>query len=429
VRHSLSRPRGSAARAAGAGALALAGAGALAALARRGIARNGVPDAPRAPLADHFDEAELAPNRRYRRVAWALAAAGTVLGPATGIAVAAAGPRWRPTLARLADGRPWRAGLAFGLGMTVAGAAAGLPLALARYGWGRRGGLVVQPARGWIADVGKATALEAAALGVLGAATAELMARRPAGWWVGAAALSGAAGLAVVVLSPVLVEPLFQRTQPLRDRELSERILELAHRMGVPARSVVVNDASRRTTASNAYVSGLGRSRHVVLFDTLLRNHPPEQVRFVVAHELAHVLRRHLPRGVAWSAAFAVPASLLLFALAGWRTGFDGPPPGRAGSDLLLRRLALVGAGAAVLGAVAAPAGNWLSRAHEREADWAALEATGDPAAGAALQRDLVLRSRGVPDPPRWVRVLFGSHPDALERIGLALRAGAGAAA
>ncbi|MDX6645807.1 MAG: endopeptidase [Miltoncostaeaceae bacterium] len=427
MRSSLSRTPGAAARAAGAGALALAGAGALAALARRGVLRNGVPDAPRAPLADHFEEYELAANRRYKRVAWALAAAGTALVPAGAIAVAASGPRWRPTLARLAGGRPWRAGLAFGAGTTIAGAAAGLPLAVARYAWGRRGGLVVQPARGWIADVGKEVALEAGAAGLLGMAAGELMARRPTDWWAGVAALSGVAGLAIVVLSPIVVEPLFQRTEPLRDRELADRILELARLLGVPARSVLVNDASRRTTASNAYVSGVGPSRHVVLFDTLLRDHPPEQVRFVVAHELAHVARRHLMRSVVWSGAFAAPASLALFALAGWRTGFAAPPSGREGSDLLLRRLAIAGAGAAVLGTAAAPAANWLSRAHEREADWTALRATGDPAAGAALQRDLVLRSRGVPDPPRWVRFWFGSHPDALERIGLALRAGAGA--
>jgi Zn-dependent protease with chaperone function len=425
VRRSLSLPRGTVSRALGATALGVAGAGALAVLARRTAARNGVPSAPRAALSDHFDAAALAPNRRYRRVSWALAAAGGLLGPASVIALAATGSRWRPALARAAGGRPWRAGLAFGAGTAVAGAVAGLPLAAARYAWGRRGGLVVQPVAGWLADRGKATALQAAALGAFGTAAGELMARRPAGWWAGMAALSGGAGLAMTALSPILIEPLFQRTEPLRDRELAERILDLARRLGVPARSVVVNDASRRTTGSNAYVSGIGRSRHVVLFDTLLRDHPPEQVRFVVAHELAHVARRHLVRGTAWSAASAVPVSLLLFALTGLRTGFAPPPPGRAGSDLLLRRLALASAGAAALGAAAAPAANWLSRVHEREADWSALRATGDAAAGVALQRDLVLRNRGVPDPPAWVRFWFGSHPDALERIGLALRAAA----
>jgi hypothetical protein len=147
VRRSLSLPRGTASRALGAAALGVAGAGALAVLARRTAARNGVPSAPRAPLSDHFDAAALAPNRRYRRVSWALAAAGGLLGPTSVIALAATGPRWRPALARAAGGRPWRAGLAFGAGTAVAGAVAGLPLAAARYAWGRRGGLVVPSER------------------------------------------------------------------------------------------------------------------------------------------------------------------------------------------------------------------------------------------------------------------------------------------
>ncbi len=182
-----------------------------------------------------------------------------------------------------------------------------------------------------------------------------------------------------------------------------------------------MSDASRRTTAPNAYVSGVGRTRRIVLFDTLVRDLPRDEVRYVVAHELAHVSRRHVARGLAIGATLAVPACLALGALVAWRTG-DGPPD----PELALRRASLAALGATALGVLGGPLAAWLSRAHEREADWAALGVTGEPDAVIRAHQSLIGRSLGVPDPPRWVRLLYGSHPTALERIGLALRARAG---
>jgi STE24 endopeptidase len=175
--------------------------------------------------------------------------------------------------------------------------------------------------------------------------------------------------------------------------------------------------------AANAYVSGLGDSRHIVLFDTLLENFPPDEVRAVVAHELAHVSRHHVLKGATWGAALAVPACLLLFATAGWRAGWSRPPPGPAGTDLVLRRLAVTAAAGAIVLAAATPLGGWISRAYEREADWVALGLYPRSEAVVGLHQRLVERSLGVPDPPRTIHAWFGTHPTALERIGLALRA------
>jgi len=245
-----------------------------------------------------------------------------------------------------------------------------------------------------------------------------LLHRAPRGWPLGLAAISGAGTLALATLSPRLIEPLFQRTRPLEDPELAASVLELARRSGVPAKEVVVSDASRRTTAPNAYVSGVGPTRRIVLFDTLLRDMPPDEVRFVVAHELAHAARRHVRRRLLAGAAFAVPGCLALGALVAWRTGGERPD-----ATLALRRAALAAAGAAALGTAAGPLGSWLSRAQEREADWSAVLVTGEPEAAVRTHQSLVSRGLGVPDPPRWVQILFGTHPTALERIGLALRA------
>lgn len=404
-----------------AGAAAL-GAGGVAALLRWRLWSSGVPQVEAAALGDWFDPAELARNRDYRRGLWAMAAIGAPLGAATAVAVAMLGGRWRPAVVRVARARPWRAGLLTGAGLATATAVVALPLAATRYAWGRDFGLVTQPVGSWLADWGKGLGIQVVIGGLLGAGAAVLIARLPRAWWAVLAALVAGLVYAGSLLSPLVIEPLFQRTRPLDDPALEADVLAIARRAGVAADDVKVNDASARTTAANAYVSGLGGSRHIVLYDTLLRDFPPDQVRMVVAHELAHVERHHVLKGSTWAAALALPACLLVFAVVGWRTGFGAPGRGPAGCDLVVRRVAIAAAAAAVIGAASAPMATWVSRAYEREAEWRALELTSDEVAAIGLQRGLVERSLGVPDPPRAVRVWFGTHPTALERIGMALR-------
>jgi STE24 endopeptidase len=416
-------PRESSRRAAGLAAVAVVGAGGIVALLRWRLWSSGVPDVDAARLTDWFDPGELARNRDYRRGVWTMTAIGAPLGAATAVGVALLGSRWRPALVRAAGARPWRAGALFGAGLALATAAVALPLSAARYAWGRDYGIVTQGVPGWLLDLAKGLGIQMLISAGIAAGVAVAIARAPRWWW--ALVALGAAVLiyALTVLSPLLLEPVFQRTEPLRDPALSAEVLELADRAGVEADDVVVNDASARTTAANAYVSGLGGSRHIVLYDTLLRDFPRDQVRMVVAHELAHVERRHVLKGAAWGAALAVPAALLAFAIVGWRTGFDPPARGAEGTGLVVRRVAIAAASAAVIGALSAPLVTWVSRAYEREAEWRALALSGDPDAAIGLQQGLVQRSLGVPDPPEAVRVWFGTHPTALERIGMALRA------
>jgi STE24 endopeptidase len=410
-------------RALGVAALALAGAGGAVAALRLGLWSNGVPEVAPAPLEPYFDPAELARNRDYRRGVWSMAAIAVPIAPLVAVAVAAGGARWRPRVVRMARARPWRAGLVVGAGLAVATALAGLPLGAARFAWGRHYGIVTQGTLAWLADVGKGIALQAALLAALGAALAALLARLPRAWWAALAGLVAAAAFALSLLAPLVIEPLFQRTEPLRDPALRADVLALAARSGVEAQDVLVSDASRRTTAANAYVSGLGASRHVVLYDTLLRDFPPEQVRVVVAHELAHVAEHHVLKGTTWGAVLAAPACLLAFAAVGWRTGFGRPERGTAdGTDLVVRRLAVAAAALTVIGAASSPLGAWVSRAYEREAEWGALRTSRDPGAAIALQQGLTATSLGVPDPPWAVRAWFGTHPTALERIAMAER-------
>ncbi len=423
-------PRESSRRAAGLAAVAVVGAGGIVALLRWRLWSSGVPDVNPAALTDWFDPDELARNRDYRRGVWTMAAIGAPLGAATAVGVALLGSRWR------AAAGAGRAGAALARGGAVRrgtdrrhdrrrAAAVGRALRLGprlRHRHPERARVDARPREG---RSGIQVLISAGDRRRGGRGDRPRAARL-----VGAVA-AGAAALiyALSVLSPLLLEPVFQKTEPLRDPALSAEVLELADRAGVEADDVKVNDASARTTAANAYVSGLGGSRHIVLFDTLLRDFPRDQVRMVVAHELAHVERRHVLKGSTWGAALAVPACLLVFAIVGWRTGFGAPGRGPGGHELVVRRLA-VAAG--------------VGRRHR--AARAPRSAPGSAAPTSARPSGAAWRSRATPTPRSvcsrgwWsaasacptrrtrCRVWFGTHPTALERIGMALRARDGGA-
>src|SRR3954454_4490052 len=250
--------------------------------------------------ASYFSAAELLRARRFRypQMALGLAASGVELGVLM---------RWRAGRLRPA---------AEAAALTAATTAAALPL---RAGGRRRAvrvGLVTQSWRGWGADLAKSTAIGAA----LGAGAAEAVAaairRWPRGWWAPTAgAAVGVAGT-FVFAGPVVLDPIFNRFDSLPEGETRAAVLELARRAGVKVGEVYVVDASRRTTAANAYVTGLGATKRVVLFDTLLEDFTPDEVRLVVAHELSHVKHRDVQRGLAFSALVAPAATWAVSRLA-----------------------------------------------------------------------------------------------------------------
>ncbi len=273
----------------------------------------------------------------------------------------------------------------------------------------RRFGLSTQSVAGWAGDRAKGLAvgvvLTAVALLGLGA-----LVRLFPTWWPLPAALAGAALVLLLgFLAPVLLEPLFNRFRPLADEELAARLRRLAARAGTPVRDVLVADASRRTRKLNAYVSGFGATRRVVLYDTLLEEAVAADVEAVVAHELAHRRERHVEKLTALGVAGVAVAVGALAAV----LGDDVADPASVPAVLLLVGL---------LQLAAAPVFAWISRAYERAADRAALELTRDPAAFESVFRALAAVNLADLAPPRALHVLFASHPTIPERILAARR-------
>lgn len=228
-------------------------------------------------------------------------------------------------------------------------------------------------------------------------------------------AIAGALGAALVVAGsfvyPLLVEPVFNDFEPLPDGPLRQEVLALAQAEGVRVDDVLVADASRRTTTLNAYVSGFGHTRRVVLYDTLVDDGARDETLSVVAHELAHARHGDVVTGTALGAAGVLLGIGLLGLLLP-----AGDRRGAADVGTVPRVLAL----AAIAAVLAAPVQGTVSRQLETRADQTALEQTKDPEAFIALQRRLALRAHADPTPPAWSQWWFGSHPTVLERIALA---------
>jgi STE24 endopeptidase len=329
-----------------------------------------------------------------------------------------------PAGARLVEliGRPlggnWIAETVLGgFAVVLIGELLTLPLAAWRETVLRRYGLSTQTWGTWTVDLLKAYAIGA----VIGAITLLGffgLARLAPRWWWSWAAL-GAAALTVLFtfVFPVLVEPIFNKFTPMEASQLRDNLVAMAARDGVPVKDVLVADASRRTTALNAYVSGLGPTRRIVVYDTLLNRAPPGEVQAVVAHELGHAKDRDVFTGTVIGALGAAAAVCVVYLLGSW-TGLLR----RAGVDSITdpRAVALLVAIAAVAGLAAAPLQSFVSRRIEARADAHALALTNDPATVETMEHRLATTNLADVDPPRLEYLMFASHPSVVERIAAA---------
>jgi len=241
-----------------------------------------------------------------------------------------------------------------------------------------------------------------------------------AAWWIWGAVLVFGVQLLILVLYPKLILPLFNTLSPLPEGPLRERLLALGERAGFRATTIEVMDGSKRSGHSNAFFTGLGRFRRIVLFDTLIAQLEPEELEAVLAHEIGHYRRGHIPKRLAVAALtqFAGFALIAWLAKASWFSPAFGFPPGELAPSFLLFGL--------LSGAVTfwfSPLGNAVSRKHEYEADAFAREAMGGPAPLVSALHKLAQKNLSNPTPHPLYSTFYYSHPTITERVR-ALQAG-----
>ena len=372
-------------------------------------------------LGGRFSDPQIARHGIYRRAGYLGFILGVIL-EITVLVVLARGPLGRVVTSI----EKWPGGLlvhalAVGAAIAIITTVAALPLSFVRgYVIPKAWGLSTQNIAGWLSDLGKGIGIGAVIAGIAALAFFSVVRWQPRSWWLLAwAAFTGLSAL-LVWLYPIAIAPLCNTFTPLRDPALTERIKGLASEAGVKVDEVLIADASRRTTGENAYVAGLGPTKQVVLYDTLLRSGNEDETAFVVAHELGHQRESHVVKSLLISSAGLLAGFAALKVLSSreglWEWG------GASGIGDL-RAIPLLLLFALVAGLLALPVQNTVSRSFEVKADEIALELTADPDTAVRSFRRLALSNLADLRPPRIAVFWLFSHPPVADRIEEAMAA------
>jgi STE24 endopeptidase len=280
----------------------------------------------------------------------------------------------------------------------------------------RRYGLSTRSWAGWVQDrlitLGIALVVTSLCV-VLVLALARWSPRR---WWLPASAAALVAVFGLSFVYPVVVEPAFYRFTSMPETPVRSELLQMASQDGLDLSDVLVADASRRTSAYNAYVSGLGPTRRLVVYDNMLRDNPDSQVRVIVAHELGHARNHDVLIGTtiaAVGAAAGIVGLFLLLQTSWWRSRVGA---GSAGDPAVVPLvLSLV----VVVGVLAMPLVDGVSRRIEARADLHALQLTDDPTSYILVQQGLATNNLAHLTPDPALSWWFDTHPTVLDRIAM----------
>jgi STE24 endopeptidase len=298
-------------------------------------------------------------------------------------------------------------GVMVGAFTTLALWAVGLPVGLFDLYWQRHYGISHQGYLDWLFEQWPALLGQVVGLTILLTILMLLAGRWRRYWWVAATPLLVAV-TAVLVFAIPAVEQI--GTHPVRDPSLATDVRRLADKEGVPDTKIRVQKISDDTRAINASASGYGPTTVVLLWDTLLDGRLSDRaVEVVVAHELGHVSRRHILKGIAWSALIFFPLMFLLAQATKLRGGMHRP-------EVVPFALLVL----TLLGLVLTPAANVVSRRYEAEADWMALQATRDPEGAREVFTKFTELDLAQPRPPGWAYVFLETHPTVVQRIAMA---------
>ena len=369
--------------------------------------REGLVEPAPVRAESYFSASEIERARDYQRPQLALYGGALVLQ----IGVLALLVVHPPRRLRGPFKRPLVAAAATGAALSVTISIAVLPLKVVGRERARDVGLITQPWSGYARDSAISWGIGGVIAGAGAAAGLALIRRYPRRWWAPGSAVVVAFGVLTIYAGPIALDPLFNTFKALPEGQVRSDVLELARKAGVDVGQVYEIDASRRTTAANAYVTGIGHTKRVVLYDTLLENFSRDELRLVVAHELGHVRYDDVRNGLLY---LALVAPFGMFAVA--RLTGRLAPQDTAGTPAMLPALAL---GLTIMGTTITTISNQYSRAIESRADAFALQSTGEPEPFISFERRITLRNLSDPDPPGWITFLTATHPPAIERIGL----------
>ena len=266
----------------------------------------------------------------------------------------------------------------------------------------------------WITDLLKGLIISALLGGLLLWLLLTLVVHGGSAWWVWAWMLTGAAEFLMIWLYPVIIAPLFNKFEPIENKELVQGIGTLMERAGLRAKGVFRMDASRRSKHTNAYFTGIGKSKRIILFDTLLGSHSGDEILAVLAHEIGHWKKRHVQKQLILAellslAGFFVVAKLLDRPLMYQTFSFPEPIP--------YVGLFLIGALFSPIGYFVQPLAAALSRKFERGADDFTLEIMQAPEPMAAALKRLAADNLANLTPHPLYAWFYYSHPPLVERI------------
>jgi len=331
-----------------------------------------------------------------------------------------ASARWRDKAEKQIS-RPVLRTLVYFLGFSLAYSTLTLPLTFYSGWWlPHQYHLSDQSVPAWAWDRIKEAVIGFAITAPLVLALYALIRRQPRRWWFSFWLLSIPVTILLVLVAPVVLDPVFHKYEPLRNQELREKILALAAKAGIQGGRVYEVDMSRETKTVNAYVSGLGATKRIVLWDTMLQRMKPDEILFIMGHEMGHYVYNH----VYWGVGLSIGGSLILFFLldrtarlmlsrwgAGW--GVTGLGDLAALPALLAAVTLLQFFGTPIMGAV--------SRTMEAQADRFGLQITGNGHAAARAFVKLSEDNLSLPSPPPAIHYWLGTHPTLQERIDNAL--------
>ncbi len=312
-----------------------------------------------------------------------------------------------PRLARSTGLGPIGSGMIVSMVMLVVVWAVDLPFSIALRWWDTRYDLAEG---GWLEWLLEPWAVLGGSIAFIMLQVAVVMgfARRyPRFWWIPVPPVFLAITVFFIFVSPYLLA--FGIDRPT-DPQLRRESEVLAKKVGTEGTPVDVEKVSDITNQPNAFAAGIGPTERIVLFDTLLDGRfTDDSVEVVVAHEFAHIARKHIPKGLGWSVLLAFPIAFLVAEATRRRGGLGDPAVLPYGALVLV-----------VINLALMPVSNEISRRYEAEADWVALKATDDPEAAQGLFEGFAKEGLSQPDPPGWWHIYFGTHPTLLQRIEMA---------